>query len=224
MFPLRDSVRSRTFPFVNLAFIALNFFFFTKEIQLTEEGALEKFIGLYGLIPSKFLADPVGNISNVFSSMFLHGGWGHIIGNMWFLFVFGDNIEDNMGHVRYFFYYLLMGVGAALAQVFAHPNSTLPMVGASGAIAGILGSYIVLYPHARILTFFIFIFFVRLIEIPAFFFLGYWFLIQALNSAGSLTPAVRGEVGGVAWWAHAGGFVVGFIGIFLFKKRRLSYL
>jgi len=151
----------------------------------------------------------------------MHGSWGHVIGNMWFLYIFGDNVEDRVGHFRYFFYYLLMGVGAALAQLYANPASHLPMVGASGAIAGILGSYFILFPKARIETIFVFIIFIQVIEIPAFFYLGYWFLIQALNGVGSLAVGIkRGDMGGVAWWAHAGGFLSGFLAIHFFKKKK----
>lgn len=221
MFPLRDSVRTRTIPFVNLTFIGLNLFIFFKELTLANAGFLEPFILQYGLVPSRFLGDPFMQWTTVFSSMFLHGGWMHVLGNMWFLLIFGDNVEDNIGHVQYFFYYLLMGIGAAAAQIAANPAGQLPMVGASGAIAGILGSYIVLHPHGRILTAVPIFMFIRLIEIPAFFFLGIWFLMQAVNGIGSVSQlAERGEMGGVAWWAHAGGFVAGFVSIWFFKRRR----
>ncbi len=225
MFPIRDSVPSRTFPFVNYALIALNLVVFFYELQLSGVGQLDPFLKSFGLVPARFLADPLTQLPTVFSSMFLHGGWAHIIGNMWFLHVFGDNVEDNLGHVRYFFYYLLMGAGAAATQIAANPMGQLPMVGASGAIAGILGSYFVLHPGGRVLTFFVFVVFVRFVEIPAFFFLGFWFVMQAVNGYGALTAqAMRGEMGGVAWWAHAGGFAAGFLLIFLFKRRKPSYL
>lgn len=221
MFPIRDNIPSRTFPFVNYAFMVVNILVFLYEWQIAQVGQLEPFVFAHGLVPSRFSADPIGEWINVFSSMFMHGSWGHLISNMWFLYVFGDNVEDNMGHVRYFFYYLLMGIGAAAAQIFANPASQLPMVGASGAIAGVLGGYFVLYPHARVLTFFVFVVFVRMVEIPAFFYLGIWFLSQTANGVGALTQAAeRGEMGGVAWWAHAGGFASGFLGIFFFRKRR----
>ncbi len=221
MFPLKDNVPSKTFPFVNYLFIAINIAIFLHEWKLSEAGQLEAFIIQNGLVPARFFSAPVEQVSKIFSSMFLHGSWAHVIGNMWFLFIFGDNVEDRVGHFRYVFYYLLMGVGAALAQLFANPSSALPMVGASGAVAGILGSYFVLFPHARVQTFFIFIFIIRIIEIPAFFYLGLWFFTQALNSFGSLTVGVtRGDVGGVAWWAHVGGFVTGFVAVQFFKKKR----
>ncbi len=183
-------------------------------------GLLEPFLAQYGLVPARFFENPFLGLMNIFTSMFLHGGWGHLLGNMWFLHVFGDNVEDNLGHVRYFFYYLLMGFGAAAAQLAANPASQLPMVGASGAIAGILGGYFILHPRARVLTLIPIFIFIRFIEIPAFFFLGLWFLMQAVNGVGALSAqAVRGDLGGVAWWAHAGGFAAGFIGIWLFRKR-----
>ncbi len=220
MFPLRDSVPTRRFPFVNYALIAINIAIFIKELQFSNAGLLEKFIAQYGLVPVRFFNDPVIGLPTLFSSMFLHGGWGHVLGNMWFLHVFGDNVEDNLGHVRYFFYYLLMGFGAAAAQLAANPQSALPMVGASGAIAGVLGGYFILHPRARVLTLIPIFIFIRLIEIPAFFFLGIWFLMQTVNGVGSLsTQVMRGDVGGVAWWAHAGGFAAGFMGIWIFRRR-----
>lgn len=221
MFPLHDNIPSRRWPLVNYAFILINVVVFFHEVKLQHADALEPFIRAYGLVPSRFLGNILAQWWEIFTAMFLHGSWGHLIGNMWFLYIFGDNVEDNLGHVRYFFYYLLMGVGAAAAQIAAGPESRLPMVGASGAIAGILGSYIVLYPHARVTTFFIFIMILRVVEVPAFLFLGLWFLTQMANGVGALSQqAVRGEMGGVAWWAHAGGFAAGFAGILLFRRRR----
>ncbi len=221
MFPLRDNVPSKTFPFVNYLIIIVNVVVFFHEWGLAEKNLLEPFILHHGLVPFQFFRSPIEHIPNIFSSMFLHGSWGHLIGNMWFLFIFGDNVEDKLGHFKYVFYYLLMGTGAAAAQLTANTASHLPMVGASGAIAGILGSYFVLFPGARIETFFVFIVFVRIIEVPAFFYLGFWFLTQAVNSVGMLgAGTMRGEMGGVAWWAHAGGFVSGFVAVHFFRKRR----
>ncbi len=220
MFPLKDDIPSKTFPFVNLVLILVNIAVFFHEVQLANGGLLEKFIIQHGLIPSRFLAAPLEQIPSVFKAMFMHGSWGHVLSNMWFLFIFGDNVEDKLGHVRYLVYYLLVGVGAAAAQVYMSPASLLPMVGASGAIAGVLGGYFIMFPGARVLTFFVFVFFVRLIEIPAFFYLGLWFLMQAFNGLGALSlTAARGEMGGVAWWAHAGGFAAGFVLINFFRRR-----
>jgi len=221
MFPLRDSIRSKSFPIVNYLLIIANIAVFVKEVQLSHVGLFDPFLFEYGLIPERFLASPLGRLPELFSSMFLHGSWGHVLGNMWYLYVFGDNVEDNLGHFRYLLYYLLMGVGAASFQMLSNPQSTLPMVGASGAIAGILGSYFVLYPRARVLSLFIIFIFIRIIEIRAFYFLGFWFLMQAFNGVGTLgRDHIRGEMGGVAWWAHAGGFLTGFVSILIFRKRR----
>jgi membrane associated rhomboid family serine protease len=224
MFPIRDSVPTRHFPFVNYFLIAVNLVVFFFELMLSSSGTLDAFFQSYALIPEHFFKDPMSQMFTVFTAMFLHGGWAHVIGNMWFLHVFGDNVEDNLGPVRYFFFYLLVGAGAAAAQLAANPNSALPMVGASGAIAGILGAYFILHPGARVLTFFIFFFIVRFVEIPAFFFLGLWFVIQAVNGIGSISDlATRADTGGVAWWAHAGGFAAGFALIPFFKRRGARY-
>lgn len=220
MFPLRDSVPSRRFPFVNYLLIVANIYVFFIELHYDRIGQLDHFLNRHALIPTQFFQNPLAHLPNVFSAMFLHGGWGHLIGNMWFLHVFGDNIEDNVGHVRYVFYYLLMGFGAAAAQLAASPASSLPMIGASGAIAGVLGGYIILHPTARVDTLIFIIIFVRIIQVPAFIFLGLWFVTQTLNGLGSLSvQAARGDMGGVAWWAHAGGFAAGFIGIWIFRRR-----
>jgi len=218
MFPIRDNIRSRTFPFVNYLIILANLLMFCRELQLVHLRAIEPFMIHYSLIPARFFSDPFAHWPEVFSAMFLHGGWAHVIGNMWFLFIFGDSVEDNMGHVRYFFFYLLCGFGAAAAQLFAGPRSAVPMLGASGAIAGVLGAYCLLYPTAQVTTLFVFFIFIRFIDIPALFYLGLWFLVQAMNGMGSL--AAHQNAGGIAWWAHAGGFVTGFLLVILFAKRR----
>ena len=221
MFPLRDDIRTRRFPFVNYGIIALNFAVFVQQLKLNAAGLLDPFLAAHALIPASFLADPTGRVGTVFSSMFLHGGWMHVIGNMWFLLIFGDNVEDALGHLRYVFFYLLAGFGAAAAQIAASPASRVPMIGASGAIAGVLGAYFFLYSRARVTTLFIFIIFVRFIDVPAFFFLLFWFLVQTFNGLGALSSnAVRGEMGGVAWWAHAGGFVAGLASMLVFRKAR----
>jgi membrane associated rhomboid family serine protease len=151
------------------------------------------------------------------SSMFLHGGWLHLIGNMWFLWLFGNNVEDSMGHGRYLVFYLLSGVAAAAAQTFVNPNSAIPMVGASGAISGVMGAYIVLYPRVRVHMLVVLGFFITRIAVPAFLMLGYWFLLQLLGGL----PSVGDEKGGVAFWAHAGGFIAGAILIQVFKDDEL---
>jgi membrane associated rhomboid family serine protease len=206
MFPLKDTIRSRTFPVVNTTIIVINILVFLFELSLG--GRIDKFIAEYGLTPVRFFWELKHSwtdaIIPVFTSMFLHGGWLHVLGNMWFLYIFGDNVEDRVGHIGYIFFYLLCGMGAALAQATFFPASTMPMVGASGAIAGILGAYFLLYPHARVLTLVPIFIFVQLMEVPAFLFLIFWFILQFAQ--GAMTHGAAN--GGVAWWAHIGGFVV----------------
>lgn len=222
MIPLRDNVRTGTFPFVNIFFIMLNALAFYWELKQPSPAALEQFIRTWGLVPSALLGDPAANAFRIFTSMFLHGGWMHLIGNMLYLWIFGDNVEDRVGHGRYFFFYILLGVAAALAQTYAHPQSMVPMVGASGAIAGVMGAYFVLYPGAKVVAVVPIFIFLKVVEIPAILFLGFWFLLQALQSLGSLHQAATGvkDLGGVAWWAHAGGFLAGLVLIVFFKRRR----
>jgi membrane associated rhomboid family serine protease len=216
MFPLKDTIRSRTFPVVNTTIIAINILVFIYEFGLGRH--LDTFINHFGLTPVRFFWGLKYNLADaivpIFTSMFLHGGWLHVLGNMWFLYIFGDNVEDRVGHVGYIFFYLLCGVGAALSQTLLFPTSTVPMVGASGAIAGVLGAYFLLFPHSRVLTLVPIFFFLQLMEIPAVVFLIFWFVLQFFQ--GSITPSAGG---GVAWWAHIGGFLIGMALIFLFKKR-----
>jgi membrane associated rhomboid family serine protease len=216
--PLRDSVRTRTWPVVNVVLIAANLTVFFHELSFGRPALLEEFVLAWGLVPARFLADPWLEWPTLFSSMFLHGGWSHVLGNMLYLWIFGDNVEDRLGHGRYLLFYLLSGVAAALIQVRFFPHSAVPMVGASGAIAGVLGAYFVLYPNARVLAVVPIWVFLKVVEVPALFFLGFWFVLQAFQGMGSILAA--GEGGGVAWWAHAGGFAAGIVLVFLFKKRR----
>lgn len=209
MIPLRDVIPSRTFPVVTVALIALNAAVFLYE-QTLGERAFERFVFTWGLIPAEFAWD------RVVSSMFLHGGWGHFLGNMLYLWIFGDNIEDRLGHGRYLFFYLLCGVCAALAQVFVNTGSMIPMVGASGAISGVLGAYLVMFPHSRVLTLIPILFFIHLVEVPAIVLLGLWFLMQLLSGLGTLGS--QADVGGVAFWAHAAGFVCGAASVLLFRR------
>jgi membrane associated rhomboid family serine protease len=150
--------------------------------------------------------------------MFMHGDWMHFLGNMLFLWIFGDNVEDRVGHARFVLFYVLCGAAAALAQVWISPASRVPMVGASGAIAGVMGAYFVMFPHSRVLTLVPIFFFIELIEVPAIFFLGIWFLLQFLSGVTSLGVARAQDVGGVAFWAHVAGFVAGVIWIFVFRR------
>ena len=216
MIPIRDAIRSNNFPVINILIIVLNVLAFLWE--LSQGPRLREAFSLFGIVPIRY-SDP--EISAHFTkfqqlipfltSMFLHGGFLHIIGNMWFLYIFGDNVEDRLGHIRYFIFYLLCGLTAGLIQLFTNWNSKIPTIGASGAISGVMGGYLFLYPRARVLTLIpIFIFF-QFVELPAFIFFGYWLLLQ-LFFAG-FTPS---NLGGVAWWAHIGGFATGFIFVKIF--------
>jgi membrane associated rhomboid family serine protease len=209
MIPLRDVIPSRTVPVVTIGLIAANALVFLFQLSLPDR-SLRALFYTYGLVPAAF-AWPT-----LFTSMFLHAGWLHIIANMWFLWIFGDNVEDRMGHGRYLVFYLLCGVAAALGQSVIDPESSKPMVGASGAIAGVMGAYFVLYPRSRILTLLPIFFFIQIVEVPAVVFLGLWFAFQLFSGVGSV--AAHSQVGGVAVWAHVAGFVFGLIGVFLFRR------
>jgi membrane associated rhomboid family serine protease len=208
MFPLSDVIPSRTTPFVTVGLIILNALVFLFEVTLSER-QLQLFSLTYGVVPAEF------TWSSVFTSMFLHGGWLHFLGNMLYLWIFGDNVEDRLGHARYLLFYLFCGAAAALGQTAIQPYSTVPMIGASGAVAGVMGAYFVLFPHSRVLTAVFIFFFLDLIEIPAIFFLGIWFLMQFFSGVGSL-GADAGQ-GGVAFWAHIAGFFVGGVGGLLWR-------
>ncbi len=211
MIPLRDVIPSRTTPYITITIIAINALAWFFELAVPRE-ALPEFLQVYGMVPANFHA------STLVTSMFLHGSWSHVIGNMWYLWIFGDNVEDRVGHGRFIVFYLLCGMAAALGQVLVDPQSTLPTIGASGAIAGVMGAYFVLYPQSRVLTLVIWIF-IQVIEIPAIVLLGFWFLMQ-LVSAGEIaaTAGTHGS-GGVAFAAHVAGFIVGMGSVFLFRKR-----
>ena len=209
MLPLRDRNPSATTPVMTRAIIALNVLAFA--IELASGPNLSTLVYGWGLVPQRVAAvfaglePPLAPAITFVSSMFLHGGWVHLIGNMWFLWIFGDNVEDRMGHVAFVAFYLASGIASAIVHVAMHPWSPVPTVGASGAIAGVLGAYAVLYPRARVLTLVPVVFFVQLIELPALLVLGGWFVVQFFT--GALT--LGGGGGGVAWWAHIGGFVFG---------------
>jgi membrane associated rhomboid family serine protease len=208
MIPLRDVIPSRTTPVVTMALIAINAVVFLYE-QTLPELAFRRFVATYGLIPAYF--DWVSMIT----SMFLHGGWAHFLGNMLYLWIFGDNVEDRVGHGRYLVFYLGCGAAAALAQATINADSMIPMIGASGAISGVLGAYLVLFPHSRVLTLVPIFIVIEIIEIPAVILLGIWFVMQLLSGVGSLGQQ---NVGGVAFWAHAAGFVAGMVGILFFRR------
>ena len=216
MIPVRDVIPSQTVPIVTIGLIAINGLVFLHEFSLVAHSpaALDAFIEVYGFIPSAF------TIPTIVSSMFLHGSWMHLFGNMLSLWIFGDNIEDRLGHGRYAFFYLLCGFIATLAHFFSDPSSQIPTVGASGAIAGVMGAYFVLYPHSRVLMW-VPIFF--LFEVPAVFFLGFWFLTQLLSGVTS-GLASSGQVGGVAFWAHVAGFAAGALLVKVFARPERSQL
>ena len=214
MIPLRDTIPSKRLPVLTWVLIAANIVVFAWELSLGATNAGSALT--YAFVPARFFARHPGGLGAVqpffplVSSMFLHGGWLHLVGHMLYLFIFGDNVEDALGHVSYALFYLLCGVVAALAQAFAAPHSTVPMIGASGAIAGVLGAYFVLYPGARVLTLVPFFVFFQILEVPAFFFLLFWFLLQFASGALSIGSAAALQ-GGVAWWAHVGGFATGLL-------------
>ena len=212
MIPLRDVIPSRTTPYITITIIALNALAWLFELLLPHE-ALNDFMKVYGVVPAYFSAP------TLVTSMFLHGSWSHVLGNMWYLWIFGDNVEDRVGHGRFIVFYLLCGVAAALGQVAVDPTSTLPTIGASGAIAGVMGAYFVLYPHSRVLTLIPWIF-LQIVELPATVLLGFWFVMQ-LFSAGTIAMTSNTQ-GGVAFAAHVVGFVAGMGGVFVFRKRALD--
>jgi membrane associated rhomboid family serine protease len=215
MFPLYDTVRSRRFPLINWMLIALNFLVFFYELSLSPS-ALNRLTLTWGLVPTRLIAHPAQFWITIFTAMFLHGGWFHILSNMWVLFIFGDNIEDRLGKGRYLIFYLLSGTAAGLLESYFLPNDQ-PMIGASGAIAGVLGAYLILFPRARIASIVPIFFIFTIIEIPASIFLIFWFVLQLFS--GSL--ALQGSSGsGIAWWAHVGGFVFGMLTVNLFARRQ----
>ncbi len=208
--PLRDVIPSRTTPVVTIGIIAVNALAFLFELSLPA-GTRQVLIRDYGIVPAAF------GWPTLLSSMFLHGGWLHVIGNMWFLWIFGDNVEDRLGHGRYLVFYLLCGAVSGIAQALVSPDSSVPTIGASGAIAGVMGAYFVLYPYSRVLTLIWLFVFVDIIEIPAVFFLGFWFLMQLFSGVGSVAQTA-GSHGGIAFWAHVAGFLFGVAAVFLFRR------
>jgi membrane associated rhomboid family serine protease len=222
MIPLRDRNPSGSFPAVTLLIIVACTVVFFFELAAGRE--IKHLFYAFALIPGRVTEDLQagspgwsGAIAPFFTSMFLHGGWLHLIGNMWFLWIFGDNVEDTLGPLRFLFFYLICGFAAGIAHYLADPNSMLPSAGASGAIAGVLAGYVVLFPGARVLTLVPLGFFLQVMELPAFIVLGIWFVIQALS--GFLSIGV--STGGVAWWAHVGGFLAGLILVRPLRPRRV---
>lgn len=207
MFPIRDSRPTQSFPVVNWLVIISNILVFFISISTPD---FDKFIGQYAFIPRNFNFLDIFSYSQIITSMWLHGGLFHLLSNMWFLHIFGDNVEDELGHIKYFFFYLMAGIIAVFAQYLLSTSSLLPMVGASGAISGVTGAYLVLFRHAEIEALIPSFFGLwNIIKLPAWFFLGYWFVIQIFSGFGSLASV---EEGGVAFFAHIGGFVFGYAG------------
>jgi len=219
MFPLYDTARSRKFPLINLTLIIANILAFLYELQMGSN-ALQDFISTWGLVPARLVSDPTAHWTTIYSAMFLHGGWFHILSNMWVLFIFGDNVEARMGKIKYLIFYLLSGTAAGLLQTYVLPTSQVPMIGASGAIAGVLGAYLVLFPRSRVASLVPIFFIFTIIEIPAVIFLIFWFLSQLYSGLFSIQG---GSASGIAWWAHVGGFVFGLVMSFVFANRRPYY-
>jgi membrane associated rhomboid family serine protease len=225
MLPLRDNVPSTRFPVVTFSLIILNVLAFFHELKLGPDA--EYFLMDYGLVPVRYTNHAVSEhftlveqITPFFTSMFLHGGWVHLLGNMWVLWIFGDNVEDHLGSGKFLALYLVGGTVAGLVHVFTNTGSTLPTIGASGAVAVAMGAYFRFFPHARVQTIippFFFIF-----DLPAIFFLGWWFILQFFNGTLTLLGG-RGDFGGVAWWAHIGGFIFGFLAASQYVRRRPPY-
>jgi len=216
MLPLRDTIPSRRFPLVNTALIIANISVFILETTYGAIGELDTFIAAYALTPAALLADPGAYWHTLFTSQFLHAGFWHLGGNMLYLFIFGDNVEDRLGPVRYLLAYLLWGTVAGLTQLVFHPGSFLPMMGASGAVAGVLGTYYVLYPTAGVLTV---VPFFGLAVFPASVFLGFWFVFQLLQGSTVGLAQLAQGAGGVAYFAHIGGFVSGVVSGLLVRRR-----
>lgn len=226
MIPIRDTVPSRSTPIVTWGLIACNVLVFLFEIALGPE-QLEAFLYLFGIVPARYthpewasrVGIPVGDYWPFITSIFLHGGWLHLIGNMWTLWIFGDNVEDRMGRARFLIFYLITGLAAGLTHWFTNPSSTIPTVGASGAIAGVLGAYFILYPRSRVIAVFPILFLPFFFELPAVTYLLLWFLSQVFS--GTLAGLGPEGVGGVAWWAHVGGFLSGVVlhRLFLLPRR-----
>ncbi len=235
MIPIKDDIPSRSYPIVNVTLIVINVIIFFFELSLGDN--LEPFIRKFAVIPIKYFYSGIRlndgsvilfsleeRIIPLFTSMFLHGGWLHLIGNMLYLWIFGDNVEDRMGHFRYILFYLLCGLAAAGVHIITNPESDIPTVGASGAISGVLGAYMMLYPFARVIVVIPILFFWDVVKLPALIVLGFWFVTQIFQ--GTLALAIETTAkGGVAWWAHIGGFVFGMLLVHIFKKssRRPTY-
>ncbi|MEW5899514.1 MAG: rhomboid family intramembrane serine protease [Bacillota bacterium] len=224
MIPIRDSVRPRRRPVVNWTIITINLLVFFYGLGLSRQ-QLEDIYFHYGVIPSEVfhLIQTGAPLEPLFlpflSAMFLHGGWFHLIGNMWYLWIFGDNVEDRLGRFRYLLFYLAAGIIGSIAHILTNPTSPVPVIGASGAIAGVLGGYFISFPRSRVLALVPVFFFLTLMEVPAVIYLALWFVLQLFNG----TLSLGGVANPVAWWAHIGGFVAGMVLIKLMAPRRVRY-
>lgn len=224
MIPIRDSVPSRSVPVVVRTLILVNVLVFFFEIALSR-GSTEQLFYLFGFVPARFthpawaeaVGFPMGSYWSILTHQFLHGGWLHIIMNMWALWIFGDNVEDRMGPLRFIIFYVTCGAAAALTQLFMTPDSTVPAVGASGAIAGVLGAYLMFFPTSRLVVLLPILFFPFFFEVPAIFYLVFWFFSQVFSGTASLLGPQR--AGGIAFWAHVGGFVAGMLLCWIFRRR-----
>ena len=214
-FPYKDDNPRVLFPFVTFGIIILNVLVFLGQFWISgnDPGIGRSLVYMYGFVPAEF------NPLTIFTSMFMHGGFAHIIGNMWFLYIFGDNVESILGHVKYFMFYLACGIGAALAQFFVEPASQVPMIGASGAVAGVLGAYMIRFPKARVHVLAVIIIFITTFVVPAQIVLGLWFLMQLSGGLGSLGVDTTG---GVAWFAHIGGFIIGVTSLKYFQNFQIK--
>lgn len=218
MIPIKDTIRARSFSIINWLLIIANGVIFFYETSMSQ-GELTQFIASFGLVPARVdIYNPL-TWYPFLTHMFLHGGWVHLISNLWILFIFGDNIEDRMGSGRYFIFYIVGGITAGLLQSWISPDPTIPSIGASGAIASVMGAYVLFYPKARVLTLVPLFFIPWLVELPALIFLGIWFVSQLYSGVLSLSTTAS-QWGGVAWWAHIGGFLFGLIAARLFAQRR----
>ncbi len=221
MIPIRDTIPSSRVPVVNYLLIAANLGLFLYEVSLGE--SLGPFVERYAVIPARFFGGgylSARDLLTPLSAMFLHGGWLHVLGNMLYLYIFGDNVEDTLGHAGYLLFYLACGLVSFVVQILFQPASVVPNLGASGAIAGVLGAYFLLFPRARVLTLIPLFVLFPVVEIPAYLFLGFWFLMQFLSGTASLGHSAAS--GGVAWWAHIGGFVAGIAFLKVFTGRGAS--
>lgn len=218
MLPLQDTVRSRSLPIVNWMLIISNVLIFFLEVSLGPRS--DRLVALLGVVPARLLSQlDLFNFFTLFSSMFLHGGWAHLFSNMLALYIFGDNVEDRLGSGRYLLFYLACGLLAAIAHIGFNPDSTIPTIGASGAISGVLAAYFLFFPTARVITLIPLFFLPWFVEVPAVFYLGFWFVSQLFNGLLSVVTGMQ-AFGGVAWWAHVGGFIAGLVlGPLLMRRR-----